>query len=48
MSPDIEAAASLLQNNKILSVCKSYMEGYNAKKGASQLVSCLFDEEINL
>ncbi len=45
MSPDIEAAASLIQNNKILSVCKSYMEDYNAKKGVNASISCLLEKD---
>ena len=35
MSPDIEAAASLIQSNKILNCVKGYMDIYNEKKATS-------------
>ena len=43
MSPDIEAAANLIQNNKIWSVAKSYMSRYNEIKETNPSLSCLLE-----
>lgn len=43
MSPDIDTAASLLRNNKILAVVKDYMIKYNEQKNESRNISCLFE-----
>jgi hypothetical protein len=47
MSPDIELAASLIQNNKIWNVAKEYIVNYNNKKNGElnnlSSLSSLFD-----
>lgn len=47
MSPDIELAASLIQNNKIWNVAKEYIVNYNNKMNGElnnlSSLSSLFD-----
>ena len=47
MSPDIEMAASLIQNNKIWNVAKEYITNYNTLKKTEDndvhSLSSLFD-----
>ena len=44
MSPDIEAAVSLIQNRKIWNVAKTHIEKYNEQKGVSNSsLSCLLE-----
>lgn len=43
MSPDIEAAASLIKNRKIWNVAKSYIERFYSKKSLGSSLSCMLD-----
>lgn len=47
MSPDIEAAASLIQSHKIFNVVKDHMEEYRLKKNEADPSADLLQERIN-
>jgi len=43
MSPDIETATNLIQNNKIWQVAKDFMVNYKTLKKEIPSLSCLLD-----